>query len=89
MQSIRIAAVTMNIVLGQYEQTFQHIAEFCDQAADQQVELIVFHALVIHGHCTPNTWELAEAVPNGPSVERLTALAGQFNLCVYAGMNEK
>ncbi|HIK95039.1 MAG TPA: hypothetical protein EYG03_24105, partial [Planctomycetes bacterium] len=89
MQTIRVAAVTMNSVLGQQQQTLQRIAEFCEQAASERAELVLFPELVIHGHCTPNTWELAEAVPDGPSVQRLTALAKQFNLFLSAGLSEK
>jgi predicted amidohydrolase len=89
MQTIRVAAVTMNSVLGQQQQTFQRIAEFCEQAAGEQVELIVFPELVVHGHCTPNTWGLAEAVPDGPSTQGLIAMAKKFNLFVSAGLSEK
>ncbi|MCP4173068.1 MAG: hypothetical protein GY758_20110 [Fuerstiella sp.] len=89
MQTLRVAAVTMNSILGQLQQTFQRIAEFCEQAVAERAELVLFPELVIHGHCTPNTWELAEAVPDGPSVERLVALAKQFRLFISAGMSEK
>jgi predicted amidohydrolase len=89
MQTIRVAAVTMNSVLGQQQQTFKRIAEFCEQAASERSELVLFPELVIHGHCTPNTWELAEAVPNGPSVQQLAALAKRFGLFLSAGLSEK
>jgi predicted amidohydrolase len=51
--------------------------------------LVVFPELVIHGHCTPNTWELAESVPDGPSVRRLESIARQMGLFVCAGISEK
>ena len=89
MQTIRVAAVTMNSVLGQQQQTFQRIAEFCEQAASEHAELVLFPELVIHGHCTPNTWELAEPVPDGPSVQGLIDLANQFGLFLSAGLSEK
>jgi predicted amidohydrolase len=44
---------------------------------------------VIHGHCTPNTWQLAEAVPAGPSVARLEQIAKRHRLVLVAGMSEK
>jgi predicted amidohydrolase len=75
--------------LGQQQQTFKRIAEFCEQAASERSELVLFPELVIHGHCTPNTWELAEAVPNGPSVQQLAALAKRFGLFLSAGLSEK
>jgi len=44
---------------------------------------------VIHGHCTPNTWELAEAVPDGPSVARLIELAANHGVVLSVGLSEK
>lgn len=89
MQTLRVAAVSMNSPLGQQQQTFQQIANLCEQAAGEQVDLVLFPELVIHGHCTPNTWEIAESVPDGPSVGRLIELAQQFGLFLSAGMSEK
>src|SRR5262249_23761863 len=45
--------------------------------------------LVVHGHCTPNTWELAEPVPDGPSVKRLAQLAKKYRLFLAVGLSEK
>lgn len=45
--------------------------------------------MVIHGHCTPNTWELAEPVPDGPSVRALCELARRHRLVISAGLSEK
>jgi N-carbamoylputrescine amidase len=89
MQTIRVAAVSMNGFLGQAERVLRAIARWCEQAAAQKAELVLFPELVIHGHCTPNTWELAEPVPDGPSVRRLVELARQFRLVVCAGLSEK
>ena len=50
---------------------------------------MLFPELVIHGHCTPNTWELAEPVPDGPSVRRLEEIAGRHRLVLCAGLSEK
>jgi N-carbamoylputrescine amidase len=43
----------------------------------------------LYGHCTPNTWELAEPVPDGPSVRRLTDLARRYHLVLAVGLSEK
>ena len=75
MQSIRVAAVSMNSELGKTEQTLDKISVYCEKAVADNAELVLFPELVVHGHCTPNTWEVAEPVPHGPSVERLIALA--------------
>ena len=89
MQSLKVAAASMNSVHGEYEATFETMAGFCREAAAAGARLILFPELVIHGHCTPNTFELAEAVPAGPSTARLVELARQHNLFISAGISEK
>lgn len=89
MQTIRIAAVSMNSPLGQPQQTMERIAGFCERAADEKADFVLFPELIVHGHCTPNTWELAEPVPDGPSVQQLIKLAARFGLLLSAGLSEK
>jgi predicted amidohydrolase len=89
MQTIRVAAVSMNSPLGQQQETLQRMADFCERAAGESAELVLFPELVVHGHCTPNTWEVAEAVPEGPSVGRLIDFARRFGIIISAGMSEK
>ncbi|MBP87626.1 MAG: hypothetical protein CMJ64_13035 [Planctomycetaceae bacterium] len=89
MQTIRIAAASMNSELGKYQQTMETIASYTAEAAKQNVDLVVFPELVVHGHCTPNTFELAEPVPNGPSTAPLCELAKEHGLFLSAGMSEK
>ena len=89
MQSIRVAAVSMNSELGKTEQTLENISAFCEKASRENAELVLFPELVVHGHCAPNTWELAEPVPQGPSVERLIGLAKRHRLFLSVGLSEK
>jgi predicted amidohydrolase len=89
MQSTRVAAVSMNGYLGQPDRVLGGIARWCERAAAEHAQLVLFPELVIHGHCTPNTWELAEPVPEGPSVHRLTQIARQYRLVLCAGLSEK
>ena len=89
MQSIRVAAVSMNSEFGKMQQVLDRIAEYCGVAKGEDVEFILFPELIVHGHCTPNTWELAETVPDGPSVQRLEDLAKHFGLLMSVGMSEK
>jgi predicted amidohydrolase len=79
----------MNSEHGKVKQTLDAIAGWCERAAADGVELALFPELVVHGHCTPNTWELAEPVPDGPSVARLVQLAKHFRLFMSVGMSEK
>src|SRR5438045_4493615 len=89
MRTTRVAAVSMNGFLGEPERVLHAIDGWCERAAADQAELVLFPELVIHGHCTPNTWELAEPVPDGPSVARLVQVARRHRLTLCAGLSEK
>jgi predicted amidohydrolase len=89
MQTIRVAAVSMNGLLGEPERVLNGIAGWCERAAAEKARLVLFPELVIHGHCTPNTWDLAEAVPDGPSVRRLIQFARHHRLFLCVGLSEK
>jgi predicted amidohydrolase len=89
MDTIRVAAVSMNSLLGQPERALATIAQWCERAAGEKAELVLFPELVVHGHCTPNTWELAEPVPEGPSVQRLIELARRYGMFLSVGLSEK
>ena len=79
----------MNSPFGRTAQILDRVGDFCEKAAAEKAELVVFPELVVHGHCTPNTWELAEPVPDGPSVRKLVDFAVRFNLLLAAGLSEK
>src|SRR6478672_11595731 len=89
MRTTRVAAVSMNGFLGEPERVLNAIAGWCERAAAEQAELVLFPELVVQGHCTPNTWELAEPVPDGPIVRRLAEIARRFRLVLCVGLSEK
>ncbi len=89
MRTTRVAAVSMNGFLGEPDRVLQAIDAWCGRAAAEKAELVLFPELVIHGHCTPNTWDLAEPTPGGPTVEMLMDIAKRHRLVVCAGMSEK
>jgi len=89
MQTIRVAAVSMNGGLGEPDNSLSSIGDWCGRAKIEGAELVVFPELVVHGHCTPNTWDLAEPVPDGPSIRRLEQLASEYNLVLSVGVSEK
>jgi predicted amidohydrolase len=89
MRTTRFAAVSMNGFLGEPERVLRAIDGWCEKAAAEKAELVVFPELVVHGHCTPNTWELAESVPDGPSVRRLAEIARRRSVYLSAGLSEK
>jgi predicted amidohydrolase len=79
----------MNSELGKRTDTLRRIEQYCAQAAEERAELVVFPELIVHGHCTPNTWEIAESVPGGESVETLCGFARRTGLFLCAGLSEK
>jgi predicted amidohydrolase len=79
----------MNGFLGEPERVLRAIDGWCERATAERADLVLFPELVVHGHCTPNTWELAEAVPDGPSVARLAQIAKRHRLVLCAGLSEK
>jgi predicted amidohydrolase len=89
MQTTRVAAVSMNGFLGESEKVLKAIEGWCARAAAEHAQLVLFPELVVHGHCTPNTWALAEPVPDGPSTARLIEMAQRHRLVVCAGLSEK
>ena len=89
MRTTRVAAVSMNGFLGEPERVLRAIDVWCERVAAEGAELVLFPELVIHGHCTPNTWALAEPVPDGPSVRRLEEIAARHRLVLCAGLSEK
>jgi len=89
MQTVRAAAVSMNSELGKPDLALAAIAGWCERAGAEGAELVLFPELVVPGHCAPNTWDLAEPVPDGPSVQRLAALARKHDLFLSAGLAEK
>lgn len=89
MENLRVAAVSMNSELGRPDETWARIEAYCDRAAAAGADLILLPELVVHGHCAPDTWEIAEAVPEGPAVRRLECLAKSNGIFVSAGLSEK
>ncbi|MFN0167199.1 MAG: nitrilase-related carbon-nitrogen hydrolase [Bryobacteraceae bacterium] len=89
MQPTRVAAVSMNGLLGEPERVLAAIDGWCERAVAAKADLVLFPELVVHGHCTPNTWDMAEPVPDGPSVRRLVELARRHRLVLSAGLSEK
>jgi predicted amidohydrolase len=79
----------MNSELGKRIETLRRIEHFSQQAAEQGAELVVFPELIVHGHCTPNTWEIAERVPDGESVRTLCDIAQRCRIFLCAGLSEK
>lgn len=88
MRSVRVAAISMNGPLAQREAVLAEIDRWAGLAAAAGAELALFPELVIHGHCAPDTADVAEAIPSGQSVRRLEEIASRHGLVLAAGLSE-
>jgi predicted amidohydrolase len=79
----------MNGFFGEPERSLKNIEEFSREAVLQGVELILFPELVVHGHNAPDTPEIAEPVPDGPSCRRLSSLSNELSMVISAGLSER
>lgn len=89
MQSIRVAAISINSPFDQLETILEVVDTWCGKAASEGAELVLFPELLVHGHCTPNTWDLAESIPDGPSTRQLIQLAQKHRQFLSVGLSEK
>lgn len=91
---LRVASVQFESARADKEGNFRKIEDFTAQAAAQGVRLIVFPECCITGYwfirnlSVQELSELAESIPDGPSTQRLIALARRHQITVGAGLVE-
>ncbi len=94
MSTIRAAVVQFEHTAGNKPANFAKIESFARRAAQQQVEILAFPECCITGYwflrnlTRSQLMDLAEKVPDGPSTQRLLALARQHNMLIGAGLIE-
>jgi predicted amidohydrolase len=89
MQSFRIAAVSLNGHLGDRDSMIAEIERWTERGVSAGARLMLFPELLVHGHCTPHTWDIAEPVPEGRTVQKLSALASRYQIVLSTGLSEK
>ena len=89
MQTFRIAAVSMNGRMGEMDAVLEDIDRYTRIAVEHGARLVLYPEVLIHGHNTPNTWELAERVPEGPSIQKLAVIAKKHGAVLCVGLSEK
>lgn len=90
MQDLTIAAIQMNALLGQVERNLKAHVRLAKKAAAGGAELVCFPELSVSGHwCAGAVWDVSEAVPDGPSTQRLLALAAELGVFVSFGIAER
>ena len=94
MRKLRVASVQMQHAPGDKEANMAKVRSFVEQAAEQDVELILCPECCISGYwhlrhlAREEIVALAEPAIGGPSAEALAELAGDYEMTVGAGLLE-
>jgi predicted amidohydrolase len=92
---VRVAAVQFEHMAGDKAANFATIERFVQLARAREVQIVAFPECCIVGYWflrklnRKQLEELAEAVPGGPSTERLIGLARQHQMSIGAGLIER
>src|ERR1043165_6479195 len=93
-RTLRVASVQFESAPGDKDANFRKVETFVEQAARQNVRLIVFPECCITGYwfirnlSVEALAQLAEPIFDGPSSRRLIELAKRFGLALGAGLVE-
>jgi 5-aminopentanamidase len=95
MEPIRIAAVQFENASGDKRANLATIRQITAEAATAGAEVVAFHECSVTGYTfarrltREQLLELAEPIPEGDSVQRLIAIAREFDVAILAGLFEK
>ncbi|MDB5021883.1 MAG: Nitrilase/cyanide hydratase and apolipoprotein N-acyltransferase [Pedobacter sp.] len=95
MKLLKIATVQFENRSGDKEYNLSVIGSLSKQASEQGADVISFHECSITGYTfarklsRDQMLELAEELPNGPSIIKLREYAEQFDIVILAGLFEK
>jgi 5-aminopentanamidase len=95
MEPLSIAAVQFENVSGDKRANLESIREITRGAAATGAKVVAFHECSITGYTfarrlsRERMLDLAEPIPDGQSVQRLIAIAREFDVAILAGLFEK
>ncbi|HVW15629.1 MAG TPA: nitrilase family protein [Mucilaginibacter sp.] len=95
MKNLKIATAQFENRSGDKEYNLSVIEKLTARAAAQGADVIAFHECSITGytHAIPYSeqqmLDMAEHVPDGPSVKRLIEIAGKYDITILAGLFER
>jgi len=95
MENIKIATAQFENSSGDKEFNLGVIRELAAKAALAGADVIAFHECSITGYShirrlsREQLFEVAEVIPDGPSVQRLTGIAGELDIVILAGLFER
>jgi len=95
MQELKISTAQFENKSGDKEYNLSVIDKLSQKAASEGSKIIAFHECSITGYTFARNLskeqmlEVAELIPEGRSIERLTAIASKYNIVILAGLFEK
>jgi predicted amidohydrolase len=95
MQNLKVATAQFENSSGDKEYNLSIIKQLAARAAAQGAGVIAFHECSITGYSfarhldKAQMLDLAEFIPDGPSIKKLTAFAKELNITILAGLFEK
>jgi len=95
MENLKIATAQFENRSGDKAYNLSVIEQLAEKAAQQGADAIAFHECSITGYTFARHFtkaqmlDLAELIPDGPSVLKLTGFAKAFNITILAGLFEK
>jgi len=95
MKNFKIATAQFENKSGDKSYNLSVIKQLSMEAASQGAQAIAFHECSITGYTfarhlsKSQLLELAECIPQGPSIIQLTEIAREFNIAILAGLFEK
>lgn len=95
MEKLKVATAQFENSSGDKAYNLQQINDIAAQAAAGGAQAIAFHECSVTGYTfarhlsKEQMLDLAEFIPDGPSIQRLTAIAREHNIAVLAGLFEK
>lgn len=95
MENLKIATAQFENRSGNKAYNLSIIRELTQKAAHQGAKAIAFHECCVTGYSfarklsRAEMTDLAELIPEGPSITALIAIAAEFNIAVLAGLFEK
>jgi len=95
MQKIKISTAQFENKSGDKDYNLSVIDQLSKKAAEEGSDVIAFHECSITGYTFARNLskeqmlDLAEIIPEGQSIIRLTAIAAKYNITILAGLFEK
>jgi predicted amidohydrolase len=95
MENIIIATAQFENRSGDKKFNLDTVDKMAGAAAEKGAKAIAFHECSVHGYkyarklSQAQMLDLAEHIPDGPSIARLTAIAARHDIAVLAGLFEK